>query len=253
MAKAGTLAAQAVAGMACVAVAFFGSAAHAEPDTGSAFSSPAPDRWLLFAGTDVSRHALSAWKGAELAAPAGFDATGWRLRLYYGAGIYRTPLSFDASVTNVVVKGFGFVGPGYSVVTPLWRLSVFAGIEVDFRETYWRDPDTPHRGSNLGARIAADLWAEPASWLRIAGSAGYGTARGAWDARLLIGVPLWDRVIVGPELAAMGDRDGGESRLGLAAAGLALGPFEAKLAGGFARKDDGHGAGYGTVAVWRKF
>lgn len=165
-------------------------------------------------------------------APAGdLDTDGFRLRATaLGAALDYGRSGGDVDLDIVAAE----LLVGYDFFLDDWRLGAFIGPEV---VQHADDPDDAAlnaRGLDWGAKLAAQVEAILPDPLYFGINAEYGTAKGGYDLRARVGLPL-DFVTIGPEAALFGDLDAVGMRAGLfidhVAIGAGLGGVT--LSGGF--------------------
>jgi hypothetical protein len=206
-------------------------------------------RLLFFSGADLSEISSFAWIGADAALLAPRDHSGPVARLGGGVGQY--------SYANDDVEGGRVDGDvaagqlmlGWRQIQPGLAITALIGAEVEHHRLDPLDTENDQAGTKTGLRIAAELWWEPLARMVVDANAQYGTAFDGYSARLAAGWRFGERMIVGPEIAALGNRTSDQVRAGLWFSGLRLGPAEVRLAGGGVQDGDGDAGFYGSVGA----
>jgi hypothetical protein len=236
----------AAAGMACGADRALAQAL--EPDTPPSdglSGGTKVERVLLYAGFDIWRYGRTGYGGFYWA-PDGLNNDGFITRLFVSRGVER----YDAGARRFstdIVRAAPLAG---------WRLSqgtlelkVFAGPELENRVLTPDVSTATYRGTQLGARVAAELWWEPVQELMLTSAFSASTNATSHSARAAAGWRVLDQFWAGPEISASSDDSSQQVRIGAHLTGFKLAPFEWSAAVGYVQ-DSFHRSGvYGRIGV----
>jgi hypothetical protein len=203
------------------------------------------ERVLLYAGFDIWRYGRTGYGGFYWA-PDGLNNDGFITRLFVSRGVER----YDAGARRFstdIVRAAPLAG---------WRLSqgtlelkVFAGPELENRVLTPDVPTATYRGTQLGARVATELWWEPVPELMLTSAFSASTNATSHSARAAAGWRVSDRFWTGPEISASGDAFSKQVRIGAHLTGFRLDALEWSVAAGYVT-DSFHRSGvYGRIGV----
>jgi hypothetical protein len=203
------------------------------------------ERVLLYAGFDIWRFGRTGYGGFYWA-PAGLNNDGFITRLFVSRGIER----YDAGskrFNTTIVRASPLAG---------WRLSqgtlelkVFAGPELENRVLTPDIPAARFRGTQLGARVAAELWWEPMPELMLTSAFSASTNATSHSARAASGWRVLDQFWAGPEISASSDEFSTQYRIGAHLTGFKLPPFEWSAAAGYVQDSLHRNGIYGRIGV----
>ncbi|KIZ46988.1 MULTISPECIES: cellulose biosynthesis protein BcsS [Rhodopseudomonas] len=188
-----------------------------------------PERLLLFGGFDLWRNSLAGYGGLQWSA-SDLDSDGFIVRMFASDGIehYRTPTVDYA--TNIVRAS---LLPGWRFKRGAFELKLFAGLDLEHHHLTPDVIDAPLRGTTIGARLAAEIWAQPIPELMLASSFYVTTIGHGYGARVAAGWRLYDRFWVGPELCGAADELSRQTKIGVHLTGLRIGQSEWSAAAGY--------------------
>jgi hypothetical protein len=130
-----------------------------------------------------------------------------------------------------------------------FEIRLFAGPELEQRLAASDVPAAKLSAPRIGARVAAELWWEPAPDWMLESALSAATNDRAYSARAAAGWRLFDQFWTGPEVAASGDAFSKQFRLGGHLTGFRLAAFEWYAAAGYLQ-DSFHRSGvYGRIGV----
>lgn len=207
---------------------------------------------ILFSGRDLWRNGAFAY-GGLLVAPGGFEDDGLMFKLVLSGGLYR----YNAdSLGGQEVLGSEMVGqimPGWRIKRGGVEAKIFFGLDIE-RHTLWPDdPGNKLRGSDIGARFAAELWCEPTERTMITGDLSFSTiatnnsARAAYGWRVL--EDLLGGFYAGPETQYFASDGYRQLRLGAHITGLKAEAYEWSAAAGWAADSDRRTSPYVRLGV----
>lgn len=154
--------------------------------------------WLFFSGTDLWRYGDFLY-GGVLWSPAGLNKDGFTLKMLLDGGRY----SYVSGALDESIDGFKLSAaalPGWRFSRNSLTVSVFAGPVVqDYRLTP-ADPGSRLHGLYIGGEVAADLWYQPNALTMAAVNGAVASIGPTGYLRAAIGVRLFDRAFVGPEV-----------------------------------------------------
>jgi hypothetical protein len=218
-----------------------------DPDTppSDGLSGGKAERVLLYAGFDIWRYGRSGYGGFYWA-PDGLNNNGFITRLFVSGSAERYDAGSGRFNTNIIR------------VAPLagWRLSqgtvelkVFAGPELENRTLVPDVPTAEYRGTQLGARLAAELWWEPMPEMMLTSALSASTNATSHSARAAAGWRVLDQFWMGPEISASSDVFSQQVRVGAHLTGFRFGALEWSAAAGYVT-DSFHRSGvYGRIGV----
>jgi len=155
----------------------------------------------------------------------------------------------NAGVTQRInatqISGGALVGYGW--VSPNWTFMALGGAQVVSTQTTPVDPNNATRGTHIGAKFAAEFYGNPTANSMFSGYASYGTANNDYYSRFKAGYAVANRVFVGPEFLALGDRFYTEYRAGLHVTGVSLGQLALGVSGGFSSNSVAGQGVYGII------
>ena len=218
---------------------------------GPAAADPSPSelsRTLFFSGVDVSSISSFSWAGADVAL-SGRDLSGPVLRLMGGAGAYDYQADHvdggevhAGVVLGEALAGWRHIGPGLAA-------AAFAGAEIEDHRLDREDSENRVSGTELGARLAAEVNWQPGERTRLEASAAYGTAFEFHRVRVAAGVAIWRGMYAGAEAESFGNIESDQHRLGLTLDGVRAGRFGFKASAGALRDGDGEVGAYGRLGM----
>jgi cellulose biosynthesis protein BcsS len=237
----------------CVAAAVLACGSRAlaqalEPDT------PPPDdlsggtkveRVLLYAGFDIWRFGRTAYGGFYWA-PDGLNNDGFITRLFVSRGVERYDAGSKRFNTDIIRAA---PLAGWRLSQGTLELKVFAGPEL---ETRVQTPDIPtasYRGTQLGARVASELWWEPMRDMMLTSAFSASTNATSHSARAAAGWRVLDRFWAGPEISASSDAFSQQVRVGAHLTGFKLDALEWSVAVGYVTDSYHRSGGYGRIGV----
>lgn len=206
-------------------------------------------RVLFFSGVDMSSVSGFAWGGADASLLGPRSASGPVARLVGGGGSYEYA---NAEVAGGRVRGEAMTGQallGWRRFAGTVSATALAGVEAEHHTLYPHDPGNPQGGTNWGARFAGEIWWEPHDRAVLDAHAAYGTAFDSYSARLALGWRATQNIILGPEIATLGNRTSGQLRAGIWVSGLTLGAANFRISAGALRDDDGENGAYGSLGA----
>jgi hypothetical protein len=219
-----------------------------EPDTpppDSLSGGTKVDHVLLYAGSDIWRYGRAGYGGFYWA-PGGLNNDGFMTRLFLSGGVER----YDAGsrrFNTTIIRAAPLAG---------WRLSqgtlelkVFAGPELENRVLTPDIPAARLHGTQLGARVAAELWWEPMPEMMLTSALSASTNATSHSARAAAGWRMLDRFWVGPEISTSADVFSQQYRVGAHLTGFRLDALEWSAAIGYVT-DSYHRSGvYGRIGL----
>jgi hypothetical protein len=201
-------------------------------------------RFLYYGGFD-------GWSGGGFAhgglmwAPRGLDKEGFVAKFMTGGGVY----GYLAGTTRTA----GYVtifdaAPGWHFKRGVFDVTVYAGLDVQNHRLRPDDLNNRSRGTHAGARVGADVWAEPTPATMLSGSASFATVGRSYWSRLAYGWRMFDnRIYFGPELHATGDEVYRQWRVGAHVTALKLGRFEWSAGAGLVSDSSDRSGIYGRI------
>ena len=203
------------------------------------------ERVLLYAGFDIWRYGRTGYGGFYWA-PDGLNNDGFITRLFVSYGVER----YDAGsrrFNTAIVRASPLAG---------WRfkqgrleLKVFAGPELENRVLTPDIPSAKFRGTQLGARVAAELWWEPLPEMMLASAFSASTNATSHSARAAAGWRVFEQFWAGPEISASSDAFSQQYRIGAHLTGFRFDALEWSAAVGYVT-DSYHRSGvYGRIGV----
>jgi hypothetical protein len=203
-----------------------------------------PERLIYFTGFDVWRWGFGAYAGLQWA-PNSVNKDGFILRVTGSESLDRFTTPTKRYETEIFR---GAVMPGWRLKFGNLEVQVLAGpqVEADYQLTNRRLTGVRNK---IGARFAADVWAEPTRALMLQYALSATTIDDGFTTRIAAGWRLFDRFWVGPEAAYARDFYSAQRRLGVHVTGLRTGHFEWSLAVGHI-EDSGQREGiYGRLGI----
>jgi opacity protein-like surface antigen len=237
----------------CVAVAVLACGSRAlaqalEPDTPPSdglSGGTKVERVLLYAGFDIWRFGRTGYGGFYWA-PGGLNNDGFVTRLFVSRGVERYDAGSKRFHTDIV-RAAPLAGWRFSRGT--LELKVFAGPELENRVLTPDVPTAAYRGTQLGARVAAELWWEPMPDMMLTSAFSASTNATSHSARAAAGWRVLDQFWAGPEISASSDAFSTQVRIGAHLTGFRLAPFEWSAAAGYVTDSFGRNGIYGRVGV----
>jgi hypothetical protein len=236
----------------CVAAAVLACGSRAlaqvlepEPPPSDGLSGGKAERVLLYAGFDIWRFGRTGYGGFYWA-PDGLNNDGFITRLFVSRGVERYDAGSKRFNTTIVraspLAGWRFKRDDF-------ELKVFAGPELENRVLTPDVPAAKFRGTQLGARVAAELWWEPMPALMLTSAFSASTNATSHGARAAAGWRMFGQFWAGPEISASGDAFSTQYRIGAHLTGFRLAAFEWSVAAGYVA-DSFHRSGvYGRIGV----
>lgn len=203
------------------------------------------ERVLLYAGFDIWRYGRAGYGGIYWA-PDGLSKDGFIARLFVSRGVERYdagPKRFDTTIIRASpLAGWRFKRDDFEI-------KVFAGPELENRVLTPDVPSAKFRGTQIGARVAAELWWEPAPEMMLTSAFSASTNATSHSLRAAAGWRAFEQFWAGPEISASGDEFSTQYRIGAHLTAFRLGEFEWSAAAGYVT-DTYHRSGvYGRIAV----
>lgn len=216
-----------------------------EPPSAAKQDETRPDRFLFFAGFDHWRSAGTLY-GGMMWSPAGLIREGPVLKLFYAGGFYRydagTARVMGAHDTVAILPGWHFVRGGLDV-------TVYGGADLQYHRTSPYDPGNRLNGGHAGLRIGADLWWQPRKHWMVTSSLSASTVGNSYGVRLAGGRHLWERLWIGPEIEASGDRIYRQLRVGMHVTALRFWFGEWTVSTGYVRDSGRRDGVYGRLGL----
>lgn len=208
-------------------------------------TAPQAERFLFFSGYDAWRSG-SFGHGGLMWSPRGLDNEGFIARFMAGAGTYNYLAGTTTTTGYVTLLD---AAPGWHFKRGGIDLTVYAGLDIQNHRLRPNDPGNRSRGTNLGARIGADLWTEPTAATMASVSVSFATVGNSYWSRLAYGARLFDKFYLGPEVHAIGDDTYQQWRLGTHLTALKIGGYEWSAGAGVVEDSDEHSGIYGRIGV----
>jgi hypothetical protein len=188
----------------------------------------APERAVLFSGTDAVDGAMYSHYGIIVAFNRDLSRDGWLLRAYGARADYDTDPGDGRGWEADLMLGYGFTRGA------LWG-SIFVG--ADYQDYEDDAPGGAVDGTEVGLKIAGELSTLPDAPLYVGLSGHYSTAFDSYWARFRIGMHRHG-LTFGPEGIVHGDEDYDAQRLGAFVTfhdlnPLRLRPFDMTVSGGY--------------------
>jgi hypothetical protein len=212
--------------------------------------------YLLFSGRDLWRNGAFLY-GGLIAAPGGFDQSGFLLKLLLSGGLYRYNASNLGGEQVVGAELAGQVAPGFFIKRGSFEAKVFFGPEWQQHRLWPDDPDNQLRGRTLGLRFSTDVWYEPSAMSMVAGDASLSSIGTNFTARIAYGwrvgalLETFD-FYTGPETQLYGDNRYRQWRFGLHVTSMKTGDTEWTAAGGWSIDSDHRGSPYVRLSVLQR-
>ncbi len=212
----------------------------------------------IFTGFEASDNYASVYVGAGTALGKGLYEPGVRLRAVgsFGRYHYDGTLLTDGDYVADDLRWRGRI-PRRSCRLPVPQgaliAKLFAGLEAEDQHISPHDPNNKVQGSELGLRLATEIWYDASPRLFVSADASYGTAFQEYCALARVGFRVRPRLALGLEGGALGNEEydagkgGGFLRMDLRA-------IEITLSGGFTGnylEDDP--SSYIALGVYRTF
>lgn len=203
--------------------------------TGDKTSEPdfAPTIVLDASGSFTSKQSTFGAVAATAAVSGNLGETGFRARGEAIVGDY----DYDATSNGVTRKiqadqQSGGALVGYAWVQPKWTYAVFGGVQAVNTNLSPLDVNNTTSGLHIGAKIVGEFYGNPTDRTMVSGYGSYGTANNDYYSRFKAGYAIWERVFIGPEFLALGDKFYTEYRAGLHITGVKLGGLGLGVSGG---------------------
>ena len=231
-----------------VVAAFVAAAAVLICAVGQAEAGGLDDRsFLLFTGTDIWRYGDFLY-GGFLWSPKGLDRDGFTFKMLLDGGAY----SYVSGALRQTVNGTKLSAaalPGWRFARGALNVTVFAGPVVqDYRLTP-NDPGSRLHGLYVGGETGVDIWYQPTANTMAAFNGAVSSIGPTGFAREAVGVRVFDRAFVGPEIEQIWCADFEEIELGAHLTGLRFNSVEWSMASGFALTSDQRSGPYLRLGV----
>lgn len=216
------------------------------------------DRWEVFSGLETSNNATSTYLGGGYAFGDGLDAPGFRVRAVGALGHYDydgtlfngsrdVSTNFDGDVSFLAaLAGYQF-HPGKTI------LKAFAGVEVIDNDIDPFDPNNSVQGTEIGVRVALELWRDISDRWFVSADGVYGSAFQDYFQLTRLGFRLNSWLSLGLEGGVLGNQEYDAGRGG-GFARVKFREIEATLSGGFTGdyllSDP---SGYAALSAYRRF
>jgi hypothetical protein len=203
------------------------------------------ERVLLYGGFDIWRFGRTGYGGFYWA-PDGLNNDGFIARLLVSRSVERYDAGQKRFNTSIVraspLAGWRFKQNDFEI-------KVFAGPELENRVLTPDVAAARFRGTQLGARVAAELWWEPMPELMLTSAFSASLNATSHSARAAAGWRMFEQFWAGPEISASGDAFSQQYRIGAHLTGFRLAAFEWSAAAGYVQ-DSFHRSGvYGRIGV----
>jgi hypothetical protein len=208
--------------------------------------------WMIFSGGDLWRQG-GFLHGGLVYAPNGLNNDGPLFKLLLAGGNYTY---VSGALGNADVDGRELVAqllPGWRFKQGVVEVKLYAGLDLQDHRLSPDDPSSALRGSDVGARVAFELWAEPTTAMMIAADGSFSTIENSYWIRGLAGWRAFGLFYTGPEIAAFATGNYQQRRVGLHVTSLRLDQWEWSAGTGWASDTDDHTGGYIRLGVLRKF
>lgn len=203
--------------------------------------------FLLFAGADLWRYGDFLY-GGFLWSPKGLDTDGFTFKMLLDGGAY----SYVSGALQQTIDGTKLSAaalPGWRFTRGSLNVTVFAGPVVqDYRLTP-ADPGSHLHGFYVGGETAVDIWYQPTAMTMAAVSGAVDSIGPTGYVRGAIGVRVFNRAFVGPEIEQIWCGDYEELEFGAHVTGLRLGPVEWSMASGMALTSDQRSGPYLRLGI----
>jgi hypothetical protein len=203
------------------------------------------DHVLLYAGFDLWRYGRTGYGGFYWA-PGGLNNDGFITRLFVSGGVERYDAGQKRFNTNIVRAA---PLAGWRLSQGTLELKVFAGPELENRVLTPDIPTAKYRGTQLGARVAAELWWEPMPDMMLTSAFSASTNATSHSARVAAGWRVLDQFWLGPEISASSDAFSTQVRIGAHLTGFRLAALEWSVAAGYVQDSFHRGGVYGRIGV----
>ena len=203
--------------------------------------------FLLFTGTDLWRYGGFLY-GGFLWSPKGLDNDGFTFKMLLDGGAY----SYVSGAPEQNIDGTKLSAaalPGWRFTRGGLNVTVFAGPVVqDYRLTP-ADPGSHLRGFYAGGETAVDIWYQPSAMTMAAFNGAIASIGPTGYVRGAIGVGVFDRAFVGPEIEEIWCGDYEQLELGAHVTGLRFNSVEWSMASGLALTSDQRSGPYLRLGV----
>lgn len=203
--------------------------------------------FLLFTGTDIWRYGDFLY-GGFLWSPKGLDRDGFTFKMLLDGGAY----SYVSGALQQTVDGTKLSAaalPGWRFTRGALNVTVFAGPVVqDYRLTP-NDPGSRLHGLYVGGETGLDIWYQPTANTMATFNGAVSSIGPTGFAREAVGVRVFDRAFVGPEIEQIWCADFEEIELGAHLTGLRFNSVEWSMASGFALTSDQRSGPYLRLGV----
>lgn len=203
--------------------------------------------FLLFSGTDIWRYGGFLY-GGFLWSPKGLDTDGFTFKMLLDGGAY----SYKSGAPQQTIDGTKLsmaALPGWQFTRGGLNVTVFAGPVVqDYRLTP-ADPGSRLHGLYAGGETAVDIWYQPNAMTMAAFSGAIASIGPTGYVRGAIGVRVFNRAFVGPEIEEIWCGDYEELEFGGHITGLRFKSVEWSMASGVALTSDQRSGPYLRLGV----
>jgi hypothetical protein len=203
------------------------------------------ERVLLHAGFDIWRYGRTGYGGFYWA-PDGLNNDGFITRLFVSGGVERYDAGQKRSNTTIV-RASPMAGWRFS--QDKFEIKVFAGPELENRVLTPDIPAARFRGTQSGARVAAELWWEPMPVMMLTSALSASTNASSHSARAAAGWRVLDQFWAGPEISASSDAFSTQVRIGAHLTGFRFDALEWSAAAGYVTDSFGRNGIYGRIGV----
>jgi hypothetical protein len=234
----------AAAAIAAAVVSGCVASAAAEPNAGPS--------WMIFSGGDLWRQG-GFLHGGIVYAPRGLDNDGPLFKLLLAGGQYTY---VSGALGNADVTGRELTAqflPGWRFKSGVVEIKLYAGLNLQDHRLSPDDPSSALRGTDVGARAAFELWAEPTANMMIAADGSISTIEKSYSIRGAAGLRVFDLFYTGPEIAAFATGDYQQRRIGLHVTSFRFDRWEWSAGTGWAFDTDDHDGPYIRLGVLTKF
>lgn len=206
---------------------------------------------ILFSGTDLWLNGAFA-HGGLLWSPDGLDRDGFTFKALISGGGYRY---HAGDLGNARVDGAELAGqllPGWRIKRGTLEIKGFVGPDLRRNQLWPDDPGNRLRGTNVGARFAAELWYEPTPTTMLAADASVSTIAADYAARAAFGWRVFERLYFGPETQVYGGDGYRQFRFGVHATGFKTDYGEWCAAAGWSLDTDERSSPYLRIGFMRR-
>jgi hypothetical protein len=209
------------------------------------------DRFLFFSGSDLWRNG-GFLHGGLLWSPDDLDNQGFVLKALISGGAYQYT---SGSLGGATVRGREFLAllmPGWRFKRSTTEIDVYAGLDAEEHRLSPDDPGSSLRGTDVGVRVAADYWTEPASNTMAQFNGSLSSIDNSYSAHAAFGWRVFERFYLGPEIARFASGDYSQNRIGLQLTSLRLADCEWSAAVGWAGDSDSRSGAYVRLGMFTR-